>query len=162
MPPPASSIYSRSARSPSPPTSPRYESTADDASNIVEAVIESYRFREGVPSTVNGVECHKLESDVHEGSSQANGPNQDALMLLSPGTRSTSPASIRAEAPNYSLRTVEGNSRRERLEVVKDTDRVGQAHDALHEIRKEGYRTNPHRIEKPQYYKEKKRLKQQK
>ena len=155
---PASSIYSRSARSLSPPTSPQHGSIAGSESDTVDSFIDSYQSRDDVSSNVNGAECHEFGGDVHGGVSQENQQNEDTSMLLSPGTSNNFPASTVVEAPVYSPRIVEGEVRRERLEVVKDG--VGQAHDTLHESQKEGYRTNPHRIAKPQHYKKKKRLKQ--
>ena len=157
----ASSIYSRPARSPSLQTSPRYEPSADGVSCTGEAIVGLYEHIPDVPSIVNDTECHEFKSDVHEGLVQANESSGDALMLLSPDTRSNSPASNGAEALDHSPQSVEVNSQREPLQVVKDADRVAGTHNRLHEAKKDGYRTNPHRIEKPQHYKEKKRLKQQ-
>ena len=110
---------------------------------------------------MNGAECHKFGSHAHGGTSQENEPNEDTSMPLSPGTRDHFPASTMAEAPIYTPRTVERELRRERLEMIKDADGVGQTHDMLRGSQREGYRTNPHRIAKPQHYKKKERLKRQ-
>ena len=150
---PASSIYSRSGRSPSPPTSPQYKSTVDGEEWSEGTFIDSYQSREDVPSAGNGAEGHEVESDVDDGSSQANLSAGNALMLLSSDTRDSSLALNKAETPVH--------LRRKPLEVNEGRDRVERADETLHEIKKERYQRNPHRIEKPQHYNEKKKLKQQ-
>ena len=152
---PTSSIYSRSGRSPSTLTSPQFESVIDGKEWRVETFIESYRDREDVPSTGNGAEGHEIESHVDP---QANESNGDALMLLS---SDSSPTSTEEETSNFASQARKGHLRGERLEVDKGRDRVERADERLHEVKKEGHRRNPHRIEKPQHYNEKKKLKQQ-
>ena len=155
---PLSSICSRSGRSLSPTISPQYRDTVDGKEWSVVNFIESYQSREDVPNTRNSADRDNVESEVNL---EANEANEHALMLLSAGTRSSSPAAIEAEAPNCSLRTIEGSSGRERVEVVRDTNRVERSHNTLHGVKIEGHRGNSHRIERPQYYKGKKKLKQQ-
>ena len=64
MPRPASSMNSRSGRSPSPPTSPQHKSNVDGEGWSEGTFIDSYRSREDVPSAGNGTEGHEVESDV--------------------------------------------------------------------------------------------------
>ena len=161
VPRPASSIYSDSGRSPLPPTSPRYRSTIDGEVWSGEDFVESYRRQIDVPSTEDGAEGHVVERSVGGGSSQANEPNGEALMLLSSDTRSNSPASTEVETPIFPLQAVQSNLRGERIKVDKGPDRAERADETLHEIKKAGHRGNPHRIEKPQHYTQKKKLKQQ-
>ena len=157
---PASSVYSRSAWSSSPPTSPQHGPIADSASDVIDFVIDSYQTQEGVSSTVNAAERHKFGSDAHGGGFQENETNEDASIPLSLATRDQFPASTMVEVPSNTTQVVDSELRRERPEVFKDADGVGQTHETLHESQRERNLTNPHRIAKAQHYKKKKKLKQ--
>ena len=161
VPRPASSIYSDSGRSPLPPTSPRYRSTIDGEVWSGEDFVELYRRQIDVPSTGDGAEGHAVESSVDGGSSQANEPNGDVLMLLSSDTRSSSPATTDAETPILPSQAVESHLRGEQVKVYRGPDRAERADETLHKIKKAGYQGNPLWVEKTQHYTQKMKLKQQ-
>ena len=148
---PASSIYSGSGQSPPPPTSPRYRSTSD-GEHWSEA---------DVPSRGDGAEGHAVGSSMDGGSFQAHELNKDELMPLSSDARSNWPASTEAETPTYPSQTLETDAREEQVNVDKGPDRPEPADETLSDVKKGGHRENPYRIEKPQQYTQKKKLKQQ-
>ena len=161
LPRPTSSMYSGSGRTPSPPTSPRYGSAVDEEVWGEEEIVESYRRQIDVASTGSGTAGHAVESGDDSGTSQAKTANGDTLMLPSSDLRSIPSASTNIEDPIFSLQSVENEPRGERVKPDKAPVRTERVDETLHETKKAGRRGNSHRIEKPQHYTEKKKLKQQ-
>lgn len=91
------------------------------------------------------------ESNVHDGSHQANAFNGDIPMRLSSNTRSDSRATSEADTPTTPPQDVE----------LEQPVKVNKGPDRAERVRKAGRQGLPQRVEKSQQYTQKKRLRQQ-